>query len=153
MPRVAPDQTMAWIPASKLSTEIRRGMTGNTSEPAHHTASHWIEFSKLFKMIKSNLSFPYTIQKYCKTYWGRETGDLPGLLNLGQCHWASALKYEYKQYLIPHLRLSKRCVVPVPTLPFFAQVVETDCSRVLRQQRKATRLYQTLHKWQTDFMC
>lgn len=40
MPRTAPEQTVAWIPASKLSIEIRRGMTGNASEPTDHTASH-----------------------------------------------------------------------------------------------------------------
>lgn len=39
------------------------------------------------KWLNQTSAFPLYYQNYCKTYWDRETGDLLGLLNLGQCHW------------------------------------------------------------------
>lgn len=76
MPRAAPEQTVAWVPASKLSTEITRGMTGNASEPTYHTASHRTEFSKLSKMIKSNLCLSLILFKITAKHIGTEKQEI-----------------------------------------------------------------------------
>lgn len=75
--KICPEQHLSRLwQGTSIKAFHRNQKTGNASEPTYHTASHRTEFSKLFKMIKSNLCLSLILFKITAKHIGTEKQEI-----------------------------------------------------------------------------